>query len=65
MRVIISNTASRLAGHFDLGAGLGTGLALVKSLLPPAGAELRFENAPCPAGVRVELTLGPPVIIGA
>jgi len=63
-RVIIRNHSGRLPAQFDFdtGAGLGTGLSLVRSLLPPAGAALRFENAAGPTGTQVELTLRPPVI---
>lgn len=62
--ITISTHSGQLPGQFDFatGAGLGTGLALVKSLLPPAGAELRFENLAAPGGTKVELTLRPPVI---
>ena len=62
--ITISTHSGQFPGQFDFatGAGLGTGLALVKSLLPPAGAELRFENLAAPGGTKVELTLRPPVI---
>jgi two-component sensor histidine kinase len=62
--IAISTHGGRFPGQFDFatGAGLGTGLALVKSLLPPAGAELRFANLVDPAGTKVELTLRPPVV---
>ena len=62
--IAISTHSGRFPAQFDFaaGAGLGTGLALVKSLLPPAGAELRFENSADSAGTIVELTLRPPVI---
>lgn len=46
---------------FAAGRGLGTGLTLVKSLLPPAGASLSIINAD--GGVRAELRLTPPVLI--
>lgn len=46
---------------FDAGRGLGTGLKLVRSLLPPTGCRLRFDND---AGdVVAELRLGPPVVV--
>jgi len=63
-RIVIRNPAGRLPGHFnfDAGVGLGTGLSLVKSLLPPDGARLLFESTADPPGVKVELTLSPPVI---
>ncbi len=66
-RIVVSNPVGRLPEHFDFStaAALGTGLRLVKAMLPPAGAQLRFENATGAAGVRVELNLGPPVIVGA
>jgi PAS domain S-box-containing protein len=64
-RIVIRNPAGRFPRYFnfDTGDGLGTGLALVKSLLPPHGAVLRFENMAAPAGAKVELTLSPPVIV--
>jgi len=64
--ITISTHSGQFPGQFDFatGAGLGTGLALVKSLLPPAGAELRFENMSAAEGTTVELTLRPPVITG-
>jgi PAS domain S-box-containing protein len=63
-RIVIHSHAGRLPGYFDFdsGVGLGTGLSLVKSLLPPEGAVLRFENRGDRAGVKAELTLCPPVI---
>lgn len=53
----------RLPQDFDFaaGRGLGTGLTLVKSLLPPAGASLSIANAA--GGVRAELRLTSPVLI--
>ena len=64
VRIVIRSPLGRFPRdfNFDAGAGLGSGLSLVKSLLPPDGALLRFENAPGPGGTRVELTLRPPVI---
>jgi two-component sensor histidine kinase len=63
-RIVIRDPSGRLPRHFnfDAGVGLGTGLSLVKSLLPPDGARLRFENVPSLGGTKVELTLRPPVI---
>lgn len=63
-RVTIENRGGRLPAHFDFdsGAGLGTGLTLVRALLPPVGAALRFEDAARGAGTKAELTLRPPVI---
>lgn len=63
-RVIFRNHTGKLPAQFDFdtGAGLSTGLSLVKSLLPNHGALLRFENMAGPEGVTVELTLRPPVI---
>jgi PAS domain S-box-containing protein len=62
-RISIGNSSGRLPRLFDFeaGEGLGVGLSLVKSLLPPEGAVLRLANG---AGGRVhgELTLRPPVI---
>lgn len=63
-RIVIRNRSGKLPRHFnfDTGTGLGTGLALVQSLLPPSGMALRFENTPGRPGTEVELTLCPPVI---
>lgn len=62
-RITICSAAGRLPAHFDFvsGRGLGTGLSLVKSMLPATGAELRIENAN-EDGVQTELILRPPVI---
>ena len=64
VRIVFHNAIGKLPPQFDFDArdGLGTGLSLVKSLLPVDGALLRFENTTGPAGVTVELTLCPPVI---
>ncbi|HSJ49427.1 MAG TPA: PAS domain S-box protein [Gammaproteobacteria bacterium] len=53
----------RLAGDFDFatGQGLGTGLGLVRSLLPHQGALLTFEQAG--DTVRARLRLETPVIL--
>jgi hypothetical protein len=61
---VIRNSSGRLPKHFnfDAGAGLGIGLSLVKSLLPPEGARLRFESVPGASATEVELTLCPPTI---
>jgi PAS domain S-box-containing protein len=63
-RITVLNHAGRLPQQFDFdaGAGLGTGLTLVKSLLPMRGAQLRIENHGAHSGVRAELALRPPVI---
>lgn len=52
----------RLAANFDFasGQGLGTGLRLVRSLLPHRGARLEFEQVE--GQVRVRLRLEAPVI---
>lgn len=65
-RIIVRNPSGRLPREFDFdaGAGIGTGLSLVKSLLPPDGAVLRFQNE-TGDGVHGELTLRPPVIAGS
>jgi len=62
-RIIVCNPSGRLPREFDFdaGTGIGTGLSLVKSLLPPDGAVLRFHNE-TGDGVHGELTLRPPVI---
>ncbi len=63
MCFIVYDSHGRLPQDFDFaaGRGLGTGLILVKSLLPPAGASLSIANAD--GGVRAELRLTPPVLI--
>ena len=57
------NSVGRLHEDFDFSAGhgLGTGLTLVKSLLPAFGATLTIANND--NGVRAELRLTPPVLI--
>jgi PAS domain S-box-containing protein len=62
-RVSIVTPDTRLPSHFDFSAGngLGTGLKLVKSLLPPSGCRLQISNEP--SGVVAELQFGPPVIL--
>lgn len=54
---------SRLPERFkyERGIGLGTGLELVKALLPKDGAHLTIENTP--QGVHCALTLQPPVVM--
>lgn len=61
--LVISSKHGLLPQNFDFaaGRGLGTGLTLVKSLLPPAGANLSIANAD--GGVRTELRLTSPVLI--
>ena len=62
-RVSIVNPDARLPPGFDFSTaqGLGTGLNLVRSLLPNAGCQLRITNEA--AGVVAELQLAPPVIL--
>lgn len=59
----ISNPARGLPAGFDFGAGrgLGTGLALVKSLMPPLGASLTIGYTG--AEVETTLTLAAPVVV--
>lgn len=54
---------TRLPHGFDFstGHGLGTGLNLVKSLLPPEGCTMRLANEG--SDILAELRLSPPVII--
>jgi len=62
-RVSIINPDTRLPSGFDFstGQGLGTGLNLVKSLLPDAGCQLHFSDDAI--DVITELQLKPPIII--
>ena len=61
--VHIVTPGSRLPADFDFatGTGLGTGLKLVKSLLPNSGCLLQIKSND--AGVSAELRLSPPVIM--
>ncbi len=58
----IVNAGARLPAGFDFaaGRGLGTGLQLVRALLPRQGVELRFESAEFQ--VAVEVLLEEPVV---
>lgn len=60
-RITITNPG-RLPDTFDFAAeqGIGTGLELVRSMLPAHGATLTFANRP--GFVETQLTLSPPVI---
>lgn len=61
-RLIIRNPG-RLDGlDFAGGKGLGTGLSLIRSLLPPEGIAFRLENAE-EGWVETRLELGPPVLL--
>lgn len=62
IRIAIFNPGAALPAAFDYsrGAGLGTGLQLIKSLMPRTGAALRFETTD--AGVTVTLDLAPPIL---
>jgi PAS domain S-box-containing protein len=64
VRVAVSNAVGRLPEGFDFAAarGLGTGLTLAKSLLPPEGARLAIRQLE-PVGVEAELRLASPVTI--
>ncbi|MBI5921168.1 MAG: PAS domain S-box protein [Betaproteobacteria bacterium] len=61
-RVVISN-AAKIAPSFDIksGAGISTGLSLVRSLLPEQGAELTYATEP-QGWLTATLTLAPPVV---
>jgi PAS domain S-box-containing protein len=61
VRIVTPDTCLPQNFDFATGAMLGTGLKLVKSLLPPSGCHLRISNES--SGVVAELLLGPPVII--
>lgn len=58
-----SNSPASLRDDFNFaaGSGLGTGLELVRGLLPPKGAALSFRQEA--SQVIVELTLSPPVLL--
>ncbi len=60
-RITITNPG-QLPDHFDFDneQGIGTGLELVRSMLPLTGATLTFINRP--TFVETQLTLSPPVI---
>jgi two-component sensor histidine kinase len=60
--LLIRNEGVQLNKEFDFasGQGLGTGLELVKSLLPPAGAKLTIEERK--GGVEAYLELSSPVL---
>lgn len=62
-RLQLTCPGARLPEPFDFeqGIGLGTGLELVKSLLPREGVALTFRNDP--DGVCCELTLQAPVVL--
>jgi two-component sensor histidine kinase len=62
-RVRIVTPDAHLPPDFDFltGDGLGTGLKLVKSLLPSTGSQLQMRNEA--VGVIAELQLSPPVLI--
>jgi len=62
--VRVVNAAGRLPEEFDLGSarGLGTGLTLARSLLPPQGARLTIRQL-APQGVEAKLCLSAPVIV--
>jgi len=62
-RVRIVTPDTHLPPGFDFltGQGLGTGLKLVKSLLPSSGCQLRINDAA--ASVVTELQLSPPVLM--
>ncbi|MBP9654981.1 MAG: hypothetical protein KBE19_11390, partial [Rhodocyclaceae bacterium] len=52
------------AVDFAAGKGLGTGLGLIRSLLPPAGAALSLKNTE-DGQVEARLELGPPLLLPA
>lgn len=64
-RIQIRNAPATLPAGFDFASGscLGTGLELVRGLLPPQGAELTFRQES--TAVIVELTLTTPVLFPA
>ncbi|QBQ56629.1 PAS domain S-box protein [Nitrosococcus wardiae] len=60
--LLIRNEKAQLNKEFDFasGQGLGTGLGLVKSLLPPVGARLSIKERA--GGVEASFELSPPVL---
>lgn len=62
--ISITNAAGRLPEGFDFASarGLGTGLTLARSLLPPRGARLTIRQLE-PQGVEAKLFLSAPVIV--
>lgn len=63
VKLHVRNFTGSLPGSFDFqkNIGLGTGLRLLKSLLPPTGVTLEINN--CPAGgVEAIFTLTPPIV---
>lgn len=61
-QLIIKNPGHLGAGlDFAGGKGLGTGLSLIRSLLPPEGTTLSLENTE-EGWVETRLELGPPVL---
>jgi PAS domain S-box-containing protein len=59
---LVIRNPGRLDGlDFAGGKGLGTGLSLIRSLLPPEGVAFRLENAE-DGWVETRLELGPPVL---
>ncbi len=61
--VTIVNPGGSLPQPFEFakGIGLGTGLKLVKLLLPPVGVEIRTEDAP--TGVVTTIVITPPMLV--
>lgn len=61
--VEVRNACGNLPEGFDFETGkeLGTGLQLIKALLPSDGARLVFSGGE-PAGVSAELSIAPPVL---
>ncbi|MCC7269627.1 MAG: PAS domain S-box protein, partial [Rhodocyclaceae bacterium] len=63
--VVIRNPGRLSAAvDFAAGKGLGTGLGLIRSLLPPAGAALSLKNTE-DGQVEARLELGPPLLLPA
>lgn len=65
VRLYIANPGGKLPDGFDFakGKGLGTGLELLRTLLPPQGAHLGFRQEE--GRVVAELTLEPPAVLPA
>lgn len=64
VKLLIRNAATKIPDfHFETGERLGTGLSLVRSLLPEQGAHLNYKYDPDSGLMLSILTLVPPVLL--